>query len=84
MAECFFIYIEDTNSCGEAPNEALMKILKGDTGNGIASIIQTSISEDELEKTYTITYTDGNEFEYIVKDGNSIDRKSTRLNSSHL
>ena len=30
MAECFFIYIEDTNSCGEAPNEALMKILKGD------------------------------------------------------
>jgi hypothetical protein len=72
MAECFFIYIEDTNSCGEAPNEALMKILKGDTGNGIASIIQTSISEDELEKTYTITYTDGNEFEYIVKDGNSI------------
>ncbi len=72
MAECFFIYIEDTNSCGEAPNEALMKILKGDTGNGIASITQTSISEDELEKTYTITYTDGNEFEYIVKDGNSI------------
>ena len=40
---------------------------KGDTGNGIASI--TLISTSGLNKTYRITYTNGNHFDYVVTDG---------------
>ena len=39
----------------------------GDTGNGIASI--ELISTSGKNKTYRITYTDGDHFDYVVKDG---------------
>lgn len=41
--------------------------IKGPTGNGIASI--TLISTSGLNKTYRITYTDGNHYDYTVTDG---------------
>ena len=41
--------------------------MKGDTGNGIASIALTSTSG--AVKTYTITFTDGTTFDYQVTDG---------------
>ena len=40
---------------------------KGDTGNGIASIVLRSTSGKV--KTYRITYTDGNTFDFQVTDG---------------
>lgn len=40
---------------------------KGDTGNGITSI--TLISAVGLDKTYRIAYTNGDHFDYVVKDG---------------
>ena len=40
---------------------------KGDTGNGIASIVLRSTSGKV--KTYRITFTDGNTFDYQVTDG---------------
>ena len=40
---------------------------KGDTGNGIESI--TLISTVGLDKTYRISYTNGDHFDYVVKDG---------------
>lgn len=40
---------------------------KGDTGNGIESI--TLISAVGLDKTYRISYTNGDHFDYVVKDG---------------
>lgn len=39
----------------------------GDDGNGIASI--ELLSTSGLQKTYRITYTDGNHFDFIVTDG---------------
>lgn len=40
---------------------------QGETGNGISEI--TLISTSGLEKTYRITYTNGNYFDYTVTDG---------------
>ena len=74
MSECFNIYIEDIscNGKGQIENLALLHILKGDTGNGIDKIELTNTSENGLEKTYRITFTDTTTFDYIVKDGNGI------------
>ena len=41
--------------------------LKGDTGNGIASIVKTST--EGLIDTYTITYTDGSTTTFVVTNG---------------
>lgn len=43
---------------------------KGETGNGIASIVKTSSSG--LVDTYTITFTDGNSTTFTVTNGNGI------------
>ena len=45
-------------------------IPKGDTGNGIQSI--SLLSTVGLVKTYRITYTNGNYFDFPVADGNGI------------
>ena len=44
-----------------------LKGVKGDTGNGIASIVETSVSG--AVHTYTITYTNGNATTFDVTDG---------------
>lgn len=54
-------------------------IPKGDTGNGIQSI--SLLSTVGLVKTYRITYTNGNYFDFPVADGNGI--QSTVLNSDY-
>ena len=54
-------------------------IPKGDTGNGIQSI--SLLSTVGLVKTYRITYTNGNHFDFPVADGNGI--HSTVLNSDY-
>lgn len=54
-------------------------IPKGDTGNGIQSI--SLLSTVGLVKTYRITYTSGNYFDFPVADGNGI--QSTVLNSDY-
>lgn len=54
-------------------------IPKGDTGNGIRSI--SLLSTVGLVKTYRITYTSGNYFDFPVADGKGI--QSTVLNSDY-
>lgn len=54
-------------------------IPKGDTGNGIQSI--SLLSTVGLVKTYRITYTSGNYFDFPVADGKGI--QSTVLNSDY-
>lgn len=45
-------------------------IPRGNTGNGISSIALKSTSG--LDKTYRVTYTNGNHFDFVVHDGNGI------------
>ena len=54
-------------------------IPRGDTGNGIQSI--SLLSTVGLVKTYRITYTNGNHFDFPVADGNGI--QSTTLNNDY-
>ena len=53
-------------------NDAIFNfsIPRGNTGNGISSIALLSTSG--LQKTYRVTYTNGNHFDYVVSDGNGI------------
>ena len=55
---------------------------KGDTGNGISSIMKTA-SSDNVD-TYTVYYTDGDTYNYNVVNGDPDAPKDIRINGNSV
>lgn len=56
----------------ENPAPVSIKGVKGDTGNGIDNVKQTTIStEDDGQNVLTITLTDGTTYDFVVENGST-------------